>query len=198
MRFLSGAFGASDDGLVVVGLGWDGCHTRTHSDGSKPPGWSILAALNGSSTRANNVSGDGKVVVGWQEETTGFRQGAKWIGRREELIRGPNGMVGEAFDANRDGSLIVGQDCGCRCWRRERMDVDSGAWRRLFSREPAGHATEPAAQAAMLATSEDGSTIGVHSHSASTANRSSGSTVASTSSRITSAVTGARTRSAAG
>ena len=33
----------------------------------------------GESSRANNVSGDGRVVVGWQEHATGFRQGAKWI-----------------------------------------------------------------------------------------------------------------------
>jgi hypothetical protein len=50
------------------------------------------------------------VVVGWQEESTGFRMGAKWVNRTQELIR-PHGTVGEAFAANRDGSLIVGTNC---------------------------------------------------------------------------------------
>ena len=69
-----------------------------------------LGSLSGRSTRANAVSGDGRVVVGWEEHPTGFRQAAKWIDGREELIR-PGAILGEARAANRDGSLIVGSAC---------------------------------------------------------------------------------------
>jgi len=159
--FLSEAFGASHDGLVVVGLGWDGCRYTHAFRWEQTTGVVDLGSLNASSTRANNVSGDGKVVIGWQqEETTGFRQGAKWIGRREELIRGPNGVVGEAFDANRDGSLIVGQNCDAAAGA-------ASAWTWTAARgvvcfpviRPATLPNLPY-QAAMLATSEDGGTIG--------------------------------------
>lgn len=63
------------------------------------------------SSRANNVSGDGRVVVGWQEDPTGVRIGARWVNRVQELFRGPTLRVGEAFAANHDGSLVVGGRC---------------------------------------------------------------------------------------
>jgi uncharacterized membrane protein len=71
-----------------------------------------LGSLNANSTRANGVSGDGKVVVGWQEAATGPREAAKWVDRREELIKGPGGVpMGEAYATNMDASIIVGQVC---------------------------------------------------------------------------------------
>jgi probable HAF family extracellular repeat protein len=109
---LSGSFGASDDGKVVVGLGWDGCKLAHAFRWEDSTGMVDLGSTTpGRSSRANNVSGDGLVVVGWQEDTTGFRMGAKWVNGKQELIRGPGGMVGEAFAANHDGSLIVGTSC---------------------------------------------------------------------------------------
>lgn len=107
----SGAFGASDDGRVVVGLGWNGCKHAHAFRWEESTGMVDLGSSNSQSTRANNVSGDGRVVVGWQEAETGFRQGAKWVGSVQELFRGPSGSVGEAFSANRDGSFIVGTNC---------------------------------------------------------------------------------------
>jgi probable HAF family extracellular repeat protein len=108
---LSGAFGASDDGRVVVGLGWNGCRYAHAFRWEASTGMIDLGSTTARSSRANNVSGDGRVVVGWQEDATGFRQGAKWVNGQQEVIRGPAGMVGEAFAANRDGSLIVGAHC---------------------------------------------------------------------------------------
>ena len=108
---LSGAFGASDDGNVVVGLGWNGCRHAHAFRWEESTGMVDLGSSNSRSTRANNVSGDGRVVVGWQEHETGFRQGAKWVNGVQELFRGPSGFVGEAFAANRDGSFIVGTNC---------------------------------------------------------------------------------------
>jgi probable HAF family extracellular repeat protein len=108
---LSGSFGASDDGRVVVGLAWDGCAYARAFRWEESTGMVDLGTLSGGSTRANDVSGDGRVVVGWDTHATGFRQAAKWIDGRGELIRGPADLLGEAFGANRDGTLIVGTGC---------------------------------------------------------------------------------------
>jgi uncharacterized membrane protein len=71
-----------------------------------------LGSTTANSTRANEVSGDGRVVVGWQVSDTGLRLGAKWVNGQMELIRNASGRpVGEAFAANRDGSIIVGWAC---------------------------------------------------------------------------------------
>ncbi len=108
---VSGAYGANGDGTVVVGLAWDTCKYARAFRWEGKTGVVDLGSLSGESTRANGVSADGRVVVGWEEAPTGLRQGAKWVDGREELIQGPSGAVGEAFAANRDGSLIVGGAC---------------------------------------------------------------------------------------
>jgi probable HAF family extracellular repeat protein len=111
-NLLSGTFGASDDGKVIVGLGWNGCRIAHAFRWEESTGMVDLGSTNANSSRANGVSGDGRVVVGWQEHETGFRQGAKWITGQQELIRIAAGRVtGEAHAANRDGSIIVGRSC---------------------------------------------------------------------------------------
>lgn len=109
--YLSSVFGGNDDGKVLVGLGWNGCKIAHAFRWEESTGMVDLGAANVESSRANEVSGDGRVVVGWVEHSTGYRMGAKWVDRAQEIIRGPYGMVGEAFAANRDGSLIVGTGC---------------------------------------------------------------------------------------
>jgi probable HAF family extracellular repeat protein len=111
-QLLSGSFGASDDGKVIVGLGWNGCRIAHAFRWEEATGMIDLGSTTANSSRANNVSGDGRVVVGWQEDAFGFRQGARWVNRTQTLFVGPQGgVVGEAFDANRDGSFIVGAHC---------------------------------------------------------------------------------------
>ena len=158
---LSGSFGASDDGKVVVGLGWDGCdHARAFRWEESTGMVDLGSTVPGRSSRANDVSGDGKVVIGWQEDPTGPRLGAKWVNRTQELIRGPNGPVGEAFAANRDGSLIVGGQCNF-------FDPIASAWKWTSAGgvqcfpvpRPPGLLPVPY-QAEMLGTSEDGRVIG--------------------------------------
>jgi uncharacterized membrane protein len=109
---LSSTFGASDNGRVVVGLGWDTCSTARAIRWEESTGVVNLGTTNGRSTRANAVSGDGRVVVGWQQNETGFREGAKWVDGRQEPIRNAGGRpAGEPQGANRDGSIIVGGVC---------------------------------------------------------------------------------------
>jgi probable HAF family extracellular repeat protein len=108
---VSAAYGANDTGTVVVGLGWDGCSYARAFRWEESTGMVDLGSLSGRSTRANGVSGDGRVVVGWETTPFGSRQGAKWVDGKEELILGPSGALGEAFAANRDASFIVGVNC---------------------------------------------------------------------------------------
>jgi probable HAF family extracellular repeat protein len=109
---LSSAYGANDDGSVIVGLAWNGCAVARAFRWEEATGMRDLGTLTGESTRANAVSGNGRVVVGWEEHSTGPRLGAKWVDGRQEMIAGPRGgPVGEAFAANRDGSLILGTNC---------------------------------------------------------------------------------------
>jgi probable HAF family extracellular repeat protein len=166
-RLLSGAFGASDDAKVIVGLGWNGCSIAHAFRWEESTGMVDLGStVAGRSSRADNVSGDGRVVVGWQEHPTGFRMGAKWVDGVQELIRGPNvgswpGVVGEANAANRDGSLIVGGNC------TPDIPQPSAAWTwtatagvKCFPVErPRGIPIE-FYQTTMLATSDDGRVIG--------------------------------------
>jgi probable HAF family extracellular repeat protein len=109
---LSASYGASDDGRVIVGLGWDGCKFARAFRWEESTGMVDLgSSVEGQSSRANDVSGDGRVVIGWQEDPFGFRQGARWVDGRQEVFSGPNGIAGEAFGANTDGSIIVGGNC---------------------------------------------------------------------------------------
>ena len=161
-RLLSGSFGTSDDGKVVVGLGWDGCSFARAFRWEESTGMVDLGStVAGRSSRANNVSGDGQVVVGWQEDATGPRLGAKWVNRTQELIRGPHGSVGEAFAANRDGSLIVGANCDffdsvtASAWK---WTAAAGVQCFPVQRKP-GLLPVPY-RAYMLTTSDDGRVIG--------------------------------------
>jgi len=162
-RLLSGTFGANDDGSVVVGLAWNGCRIARAFRWEESTGVVDLgSSVANRSSRANAVSGDGRVVVGWQEAPTGFRQGAKWVGAAQEIIQGPSGFVGEAFAANRDGSLIVGTNC-------DPLDAHgpATAWTwtladgvRCFPVERPSGLPAPFYQALMLATSDDGRVVG--------------------------------------
>jgi probable HAF family extracellular repeat protein len=160
-NLLSGTFGASDDGRVVVGLGWDGCRYAHAFRWEESTGMVDLGTNNGQSTRANNVSGDGRVVVGWQEDLTGFRQGAKWVGRTEELIKGPTGgMVGEAFDANRDGSIIVGAHCDPGAIIRSAWVWTASSGIRCYPVQRPPTLPDRPYSVFMFSTSEDGRVIG--------------------------------------
>ena len=95
---LSGSFGASPDASIIVGLGWDGCtYAAMASAGRSQPEWWISArpcqAVRLARTPCRMM---GRIIVGWQDASTGVRQGARWVDSRQELFMGPNGVVGEA------------------------------------------------------------------------------------------------------
>jgi probable HAF family extracellular repeat protein len=157
---LSSAFGANDDGNVIVGLAWNGCQIARAFRWEESTGVADLGTLSGRSTRANGVSGDGRVVVGWEESPTGPRVGAKWVDGREELIVGPSGPVGEAHAANRDGSLIVGAGCQLGGVPPTAWTWAQGTGLRCFPVSRPVWAPPLPYQAIMQAVSDDGRVIG--------------------------------------
>lgn len=121
---LSNAYGVSRNGQVVVGLAYDGCKVAhafrwTASGGMVDLGSSV----QGQSSLASAASGDGNVIVGYQEGADGTRRGARWVGGRQELIPGADGYVGQAWGTNVDGSIVVGRQC-----RPSLGATDQSAW----------------------------------------------------------------------
>jgi probable HAF family extracellular repeat protein len=111
-NLLSSVFGANADGSVLVGLAWNGCRTARAFRWTEKTGMVDLGStVEGQGSRADAVSGDGKVVVGFQEHSTGFRQAARWVDGKQTVFTGPEGLIGEANAVNNDGSIIVGQYC---------------------------------------------------------------------------------------
>jgi uncharacterized membrane protein len=89
---ISSAWGISGDGNTVVGLGWlptGGAHaiSWTQNTGVVDLG----STVTGRSSRADAVSEDGSVIVGWQDSETGFRQAAVWTNGVQQLIYFPTG-----------------------------------------------------------------------------------------------------------
>jgi len=95
-----------------VGYARDGCSVSHAFRWEESTGMVDLgSSVAGQNSFANGVSPDGKVVVGYQEDATGFTQGARWVDGRQELFRGPAGPVGAANATNADGAIVVGRVC---------------------------------------------------------------------------------------
>ncbi len=73
-----------------------------------------LGSIQGRSTRANAVSADGNVIVGWEDDPhpSGYPhnpwRGVIWWQGTERLIH-PYGWIGEAKNVNENGTVIVGR-----------------------------------------------------------------------------------------
>src|SRR5262245_44325108 len=96
---LSSAYDSSADGKVIVGLAWNGCGFARAFRWEESTGMVDLGStVAGRSSRANGVSGNGRVVVGWQEHEQGYRMGARWVDGRQTVFAGagPAQIVGEA------------------------------------------------------------------------------------------------------
>jgi probable HAF family extracellular repeat protein len=161
---LSGANGTSADGRVVVGYASNGCERDAHafrweeSTGMVDLGSSVA----GAHSWAGRVSGDGKVVVGHQERSDSFLQGARWVDGRQELIPGPVGFVGTARNTNADGSIVVGSICSPGAKPTDPNDQSAWVW---TAREGTQCLPPPArrpspGEVVANATSDDGRIIG--------------------------------------
>lgn len=107
---VSSTWGISPNGNAIVGLGWLTAANAHAVKWDETNGVVDLGSMvTGRSSRANAISSDGSVVVGWQDEPTGTRSGAKWIDGLESFITDNNGNnVGEAGAVSADGNTIIG------------------------------------------------------------------------------------------
>lgn len=107
---ISSGWGISGDGQTAVGLGW------LSSGQAHAIGWNQSAGtvdlgstVPGRSTRANGANYDGSVIVGWQDNEFGFRQGAVWVNGQQQLIADADGQeMGEAYTVSDDGRWVGG------------------------------------------------------------------------------------------
>ena len=164
--FLSSANDTSRDGKVVVGYARNGCEVSHAFRWEESTGMVDLGSnVAGRGSFALGVSADGQVAVGYQEQATGFTEGAKWIGTRQERVPGPDGFVGTANAANLDGSIVVGRICRPMAERPSDPDFQS-AW--VWTRDGTQCLAAPRLRASpgpliiveANATSDDGSVIG--------------------------------------
>lgn len=107
---VSSTWGMSPNGNTIVGLGWLTAANAHAVKWDETNGVVDLGSMvSGRSSRANAISANGSVVVGWQDEPTGTRSGAKWIDGVESFITDSNGNnVGEAGAVSADGNTIIG------------------------------------------------------------------------------------------
>jgi uncharacterized membrane protein len=108
----SAGWNISADGQSVVGLAWIDAGTahavRLH--GGSVDDLGAVGGLGGSS-RANAVSADGSVVVGWQELSDGYWQASYWRDGTATLLYDDQGNALQPAGAvSADGTWIVGQN----------------------------------------------------------------------------------------
>lgn len=113
-------FGMSTGGDFNVGLAWVNAGTA-HAAVWEGPGSPVDlgTSVPGRSSRANAVSTDGSVIVGWQDTAQGQRQGAVWRNPQQEILTDEDGnILGEALAVSGDGSTITGftLDGGAYIW----------------------------------------------------------------------------------
>lgn len=106
----SSAWGMSGNGQSVVGLGWVNAGTAHAIQWTSPgPTQDMGSTVAGQSTRANAANFDGSIVVGWQDASDGFRQGAIWNNGVQTILFNNTDPVSEASDVSSDGNWVVGQ-----------------------------------------------------------------------------------------
>ena len=106
-------YGVSADGSVVVGLAYLNPNRVEGFRYDVKTGTVPLGTLTGGRSRASVISGDGKVIAGWDDLTgrgsgTGFWYGVIWWDGLERLMN-PFGSIGQVEGLNTNGSVIVGR-----------------------------------------------------------------------------------------
>lgn len=117
---LSAGYDSADDGSVV-GLAYNASGAPVAFRWHATTGMSELPRLDQEAARANAISRDGHVVIGWNDTDVGYRRAVKWVdGVISEILDAKGLQVGEALAINRDGSVIVGEGAGVdgkEAWR---------------------------------------------------------------------------------
>lgn len=106
----SSAWGMSSDGKNIVGFAWTSAskgEAVIWKNGAPTAG--LGSTVPTRSSRADAVSADGSVVVGWQDAINGVRQGAIWINGVQQLLKDNEGnILGAAVAVSADGKTVVG------------------------------------------------------------------------------------------
>lgn len=107
---VSSTRGMSSSGNTVVGLAsFSAAESHAVKWTSEDGMVDLGSMVAGRSSRANAVDTNGGTIVGWQDQSSGMRSGAKWVDGVESFILDNNGdNVGEALGVSGDGSVIVG------------------------------------------------------------------------------------------
>ncbi|TAJ20989.1 MAG: hypothetical protein EPO68_05610 [Planctomycetota bacterium] len=114
----------SGDGTSIVGRGWLGC-ASAHAlqwHASTSTSTDLGSSSSGGGSFASGTNLDGSVVVGWEEDALGSRQGAVWVNGVQTLLTdAASGLpLGEARDVSDDGTWVVGVGAignGYQAWR---------------------------------------------------------------------------------
>lgn len=124
----SSSWGISQDGTSIVGLGWVNAGSAHAIQWTAATGMVDLGStVSGSSSRANDCNGDGSIVVGWQDSTTGFRQAAIWVNGVQELLTYPGGgPASEAGCVSFDGTFVGGSGGSGNNFQAWRYNVNTG------------------------------------------------------------------------
>jgi hypothetical protein len=125
----SSGWGISGDGTSVVGLGWLSCANAHATQWSEGRGtFDLGSTVAGRSSRANAVDFDGNVVAGWQDSSSGFRQGAVWVDGVQTIVKlGQSATVlGEASDISADGVWAVGNGVSSNAFQAWRWSAATG------------------------------------------------------------------------
>lgn len=111
--FLSGPWALTRDGSIATGLLYKAqlckASAGTWDLVAGGPATPLPVLVQGRASRGNDISADGSVVVGWQDQFTGLRTAAKWVNGVGEFITDPKvDFLGEALAVSADGKTIVG------------------------------------------------------------------------------------------
>ena len=107
---VSSAWGMTSDGSAVVGLGWVNAGEAHGIKWTQETGMVDLGStVPDRSSRANGISDDGTIVVGWQDNDYGDRLGVYWKnGVQVHLQDNEGNPTGEAVAVTPDGKTIIG------------------------------------------------------------------------------------------
>jgi probable HAF family extracellular repeat protein len=126
---LSTAYSVSGDGSIVVGLAWvEGAAAHAFRWDAKT-GMVDLGSLQGRNSRANVISSDGNVILGWDDNLPALAlspydvwRGVMWWQGTERLLH-PYGWVGQVEATNFNGTVFVGECSPTAARHAYRMDV---------------------------------------------------------------------------
>lgn len=139
----SAGWALSGDGMVAAGNSWISAGSANAFQWTQAGGFLNLGTtVAGRSTRVDGANTDGSVLVGYQDNSTGFRQGALWVNGVQTLMTTPTGgLISGVSDVSGDGNFVVGignsatLQNGYR-WGRDGSYIDHGrpagtnaAWR---------------------------------------------------------------------